>query len=205
MSSNQLVTHIKFLYHAYRHTSDLNSKGLYFSKTCLQICRPTPSYSATTRDEIIQYLKDAQQGKVPTKSTSFDAAANAEASKDVQHASTSDTNGRGVYTIRALKTSELEFGQNENTVPVGLTVGELKAKAEKEQWIGMRVDLWDEGGQENGLLVKVQYWWRRENVPEEERFKGEENGFGWRQCLHDIMYLGPKDGSEGGEGLEVLE
>ena len=67
----------------------------------------------------------------------------------------------------------------------------------------MRVDLWDEGGEEDGLLVKVQYWWRFEEIPEHER--GDEQAMGWRQCLHDIMYLGPKDGTEGEDGLEVLE
>lgn len=205
MSSDELITHITHLYHTYRHTSNIDQKGIFFSKTCLQVCRPTPSYAATTRNEIVQYLKDAEQGKVPVESSSGDASTKSEIVKNTEEPSATKTKGRGVYTIRALQPSEFNFGNNEHTAPLGLTVGELEDTARREGWVGMRVDLWQEGGQDNSLLVKVQYWWRREKVPEDERFEGESNGFGWRQCLHDIMYLGPKDGTEGEEGLEVRE
>ncbi|OAL54483.1 hypothetical protein IQ07DRAFT_583774 [Pyrenochaeta sp. DS3sAY3a] len=205
MSSDELITHIKHLYHTYRHTSDIDRKGLFFSKTCLQICRPTPSYAATTRNEIVQYLKDAQKGRVPVESSSSVTDENPETLKDTIEKEATKTKGKDAYTIRPLKPSEFEFGKPEHTAPVGLTVGELEELARREEWIGMRVDLWQERGQDNSLLVKVQYWWRREKVPEDEQFEGESDGFGWRQCLHDIMYLGPKDGTEGEEGLEVRE
>lgn len=205
MSSDELITHIKHLYHTYRHTSDIDRKGLFFSKTCLQICRPTPSYAATTRDEIVQYLKDAQKGRVPVESSSSVGDEKPETLKDTVEKEVTKTKGRDAYTIRALNPSEFEFGKPEHTAPVGLTVEELEELARREEWIGMRVDLWQERGQENSLLVKVQYWWRREKVPEDEQIEGESGGFGWRQCLHDIMYLGPKDGTEGEEGLEVRE
>lgn len=205
MSSDEIVSHIKNLYHEYRHTADIDRKGLFFSKKCLQICRPTPSYAATTRAEIVQYLKDAQKGVVPVDGSSSDAADALKTSEETTKEVTSKKKGRGLYTIRPLKLSEFEFGKNEHTKPVGSTVEELKEKAEKEQWVGMRVDLWDEGEADDSLFVKVQYWWRKENVPEDERLDGEGEGAGWRQCLHDIMYLGPKDGTEGEEGLEVRE
>jgi hypothetical protein len=69
----------------------------------------------------------------------------------------------------------------------------------------MRVDLWDEGGEDEGLLVKVQYWFRLEETLERQRVMGDDGWMGWKQCLHDITYLGPKDGTEGQEGLEILE
>jgi hypothetical protein len=33
---------------------------------------------------------------------------------------------------------------------------------------------------------------------------GNDQIMGWRQCLHDIMYLGPMDGTKGEAGLEVI-
>lgn len=54
----------------------------------------------------------------------------------------------------------------------------------------MRVDLWD--SDPKALLVKVQYWWRVEG--------GE-----WLQILHDILYIGPRDGTEGSSRDKILE
>jgi hypothetical protein len=113
---------------------------------------------------------------------------------------------RSVYTIRPLHTSEFEFGDNNAAAPIGFTVDELKQKAVQEGWVGMRVDLWNQGENEKGLLVKVQHWWRlEEEISGDGRAMDESESRGWRQCLHDIMYLGPKDGTEGDEGVEVLE
>lgn len=116
-------------------------------------------------------------------------------------------NIRGVYTIRPLASSEAsDFGTAEVTSEVGMQPDELREKAEEESWVGMRVDLWDEGAPvEGSLFVKVQYWWRWEDVTAEEKLEGDEGKEGWRQCLHDIVYIGKKDGSEGEEGLEVRE
>ena len=47
--------------------------------------------------------------------------------------------------------------------------------------------LWFDDGFEKDILVKVRYWWRKEG--------GE-----WLQILHDIMYMGPRDGTEGSDG-----
>lgn len=206
-ASSDLIAHIKHCYHAYRHTIDLDRKGLFFSPTCLQICRPTPSYAATTRKEIVQYLIDAQQGNVPVE-TSASPPTEASGNSEVTNTRTefrSKAKGRDVYTIRPLKLSEYDFGVDDITAPIGLTVEELERIAKQEKWIGMRVDLWNEGGDEGGLLVKVQYWWRQEKVPDSEQIIDGAPELGWRQCLHDIMYLGPKDGTEGGDGQEILE
>ncbi|KAI8942718.1 hypothetical protein NX059_000766 [Plenodomus lindquistii] len=191
--SPELVAHIKHLYHQYRHTTDLERKGLFFSPDCLQICRPIPAYAATSRDHIVQYLRDAEQGKIP-----IDAAVNTE---HVQLARDAGRN-RDLYTIRPLEHTELEFEPDEVTQAIGMTSENLRRKAEVEKWVGMRVDLWSDGV-EGGLLAKVQYCWRLEDIPDSERTTGKARE--WRQCLHDIMYLGPRDGTEGGLDLEVLE
>ncbi|KAF3034049.1 hypothetical protein E8E12_002033 [Didymella heteroderae] len=192
-----LEQHLKILYHTYRHTPDIDAKSLFFSPTCLQICRPTPSYSATSRSQIVRHLKDAQAGKVPlTQSTASDSPASL--SKDEIVAA--DT---GRYTIRPLRSSEHSFGDGVATAAVGLTPADLQAIAEAQGWIGMRVDLWDERSGDT-LLVKVQYWWRLEAAGHETDLGEEGDGKVWRQCLHDIMYLGPRDSTEGEMGLEIM-
>ncbi|KAF1928624.1 uncharacterized protein M421DRAFT_92340 [Didymella exigua CBS 183.55] len=192
-----LEQHIKALYHAYRHTPSIAIKALFFSSTCLQSCRPTPSYSATSRLQIAQYLQDAQQAEVPPEHS-----AGSEGHVDCSRAG-HVTEGMGRYTIRPLRASEHKFGDTAATAALGVTPVELSARAEAEGWTGMRVDLWDEGP-EAGLLVKVQYWWRLESLGDESDLGVERGGEVWRQCLHDIMYLGPRDGTEGAEGLEIL-
>lgn len=200
------IAHLKQAYHKYRHTKDIDRKGAFFSPHCMQVCRPIPPYAATTREEIVQYLHDAQQGNIPAKEqppSSIDALddSNAQGHRPESPKSTKD---RNLYTIRPLSPSEFEFGTDEITAPIGSTVEQLKKKAVDEKWVGMRVDLWDEGT-EGGLLVKVQYWWRFEEILDGERVMDEKQAMGWRQCLHDIMYLGPKDGTQGAETLEVRE
>ena len=198
-ASTDQTTLIKTLYHTYRHTTDLNLKGQFFSPTCIQICRPTPSYAATTREQIVQYLRDAQEGKIPVSDEFSTSTHNPVVSEEP----TPQEKASGVYTIRPLLASEFEFSTADVTAPVGFSPEELRRKAEEEEWVGMRVDLWERGGR--GLLVKVQYWWRLEEVLEGERAVGEGRGREWKQCLHDIMYLGPSDGTEGKDGLEILE
>lgn len=104
---------------------------------------------------------------------------------------------KSFYTIRPLADGEMEFGSDESAVPAGFdSASAIKLRAEREEWVGMRVDLWDDegtarGGERLGILVKVQYWWK------------EERGV-WSQIFHDIMYLGSRDGTEGSQG-EILE
>ena len=155
---------LKKLYAAYRHTSDIDEKGQFFSPSCIQICRTQPAYAATNRETIVRYL----------------------------HESASDApKPKGCYTIRPLRADEFEFSTDETVKAAGFeTARQLKEKAESEGWVGMRVDLWS-GDIPEGMLVKVQYWWKKEAGT-------------WMQILHDIMYLGPRDGTEGTEG-EILE
>ncbi|OLN85843.1 hypothetical protein CCHL11_09919 [Colletotrichum chlorophyti] len=167
---NDLVNHLKSLYASYRHTSDIDAKGVFLSPQCYQICRTRPSFAADNRETIIRYLHDYAR----KPDSSGPSGAN-EASK------------KGYYTIRPLEENEFEFGTDEQVRPAGFaSAGQIKEKATREGWFGMKVDLWDEtteGKNQNDLLVKVQYWWTKE--------KGE-----WVQIFHDIMYMGPRDGTE---------
>jgi hypothetical protein len=203
--SSTTETLIRQLYHSYRHTPDIDRKGRFFSPTCMQICRPIPTFAATTREQIVQYLKDAEKGKIPTEDTyEGQSISSTEEAHDDTSSANSNSKPRSLYTIRPLLPSEFEFSSPDITSPIYLTPSQLHNQAVAEAWIGMRVDLWDEGSLNKGLLVKVQYWWRREEVVASGEMEGDEKGRGWRQCLHDIIYLGPKDGTEGREG-EVLE
>ncbi|KAK3984546.1 hypothetical protein QBC44DRAFT_336860 [Cladorrhinum sp. PSN332] len=170
-SKKEITDHLKTLYSSYRDTTDIDAKGLFFSTECMQICRPNPSYAATNRETIVRYVREASEGGVGGESLGA-------------------KEGR---TARPLRDDEFGFGTDEAvTAPVGLTITELKEKARKEGWVGLRVDLWfydEEQPEKDGLLVKVQYWWRKE---------GDE----WFQILHDIMYMGPLDGTQGTEGDE---
>lgn len=197
MSSQDILDHLKNCYHAYRHTTDIDKKGLFFSPTCLQICRPSPSYAAKSRTEIIRFLKDAEVGTIPVKGTTKVESHVASSMDDTSE------HGSGYYTIRPLNPAEFEFGNEAATTPIDTTPAEMMAKAEAEGWIGMRVDLWDKTAQ-GEILVKIQYWWRWEAIAKNEELHGDRGGYGWRQRLHDIMYLGPRDGTEGSEGLEIL-
>ncbi|KAL6710052.1 hypothetical protein ACN47E_009843 [Coniothyrium glycines] len=198
-ATQNTIEHIKKRYHEYRHTENIDEKGSFFSQTCMLICRPTPSYAASSRDEIVGYLKDAQQGKVLTEDRLKSSAGPATISKEIK-----SKRRRGVYTIRPLQDSEFDFGDETTTAPVGMTPVEMRTKATDEGWIGMRVDLWDQGG-EAGLLVKVHYWWRCEERPKTQHEPFQSRGGDWMQCLHDIVYIGPKDGTEGSQCHETLE
>ncbi|KAH7395281.1 hypothetical protein DE146DRAFT_598572, partial [Phaeosphaeria sp. MPI-PUGE-AT-0046c] len=170
---------IKKQYHTYRHTTDVHAQGLFFSPTCMQTCRPNPSYCATSREQIVQYLADARAGNIHSSPDSSTPKPK--------------PNSQSRYTIRPLNLpAELEFGSPEVTKPIGYAPEELVELAKKEGWVGMRVDLWDEGGE--GLCVKVNYWWREEDVRRGEEMVEDVGGKGWRQCFHDIVYLGGREG-----------
>lgn len=184
MESQKLVhDELKKLYAAYRGTADIRAKGQFFSPNCVQLCRPRPSYAATNSETIIRYLLEFEDGG-KIQGSSIEAPGPAQPAME------------GYYTIRPVKDNEVEFGTDEQVGPAGFaSPTEIERRARQESWVGMRVDLWDDDGTsqngvKNGLLVKVKYWWRME-------------GGVWKQILHDIMYMGPRDGTEGAEG-EIL-
>lgn len=194
-----ITAHLKQLYAEYRHTADVEAKAQYFSPDCRQICRPTPAFSATNRDTIMKYLRETS-GKGTEKIQQYTEDPGKTAairSPDNEIVASVSTPKKSFYTIRPLTGGEMEFGSDENAVAAGFTsASAIKHQAEREGWVGMRVDLWDDegtdrGGERLGILVKVQYWWK------------EEKGL-WSQILHDIMYLGSRDGTEGSQG-EILE
>jgi hypothetical protein len=170
----------------------------------MQICRPIPTFAATTRKQIVQYLKDAEMGKIPVEEPSTTQPNDTSEGRNNHSSAQPKFKPRNFYTIRPLIASEFEFSTPDITSAIKLTPAELHQQAVAEKWIGMRVDLWDEGKANEGLLVKVQYWWRQEEVVVGEEMEGDGQGKGWRQCLHDIVYLGPRDGTEGTEG-DILE
>ncbi|OAL03814.1 hypothetical protein IQ06DRAFT_111490 [Phaeosphaeriaceae sp. SRC1lsM3a] len=189
--TSSIVSLIKKQYHIYRHTTDVDAQGLFFSPTCMQTCRPNPPYCATSREQIVKYLADARAGNIHSSSS--------DSSKP-----TPKPSKQSRYTIRPLKVpAELEFGSHEVTTPIGYEPEELVKKANEEKWVGMCVDLWDEGAVE-GLFIKVNYWWREEDIRAGEETVEDVGGKGWRQCFHDIIYLGGREGwkPEGGEALE---
>lgn len=195
-----IIAHLKQLYAEYLHTKDIDSKARFFSSHCRQICRTTPSFAARERSTIMRYLyetagKDTKtiQNLMQQPCSSKDGTANL-AKDAVEHPSSQK---RSYYTIRPLGGREMEFSSDDVVAPAGFSsAAEIRSQAEAENWIGMRVDLWDDEGmnrqgREQGILVKVQYWWRKE-------------GAEWVHILHDIMYIGSRDGTEGSQG-EILE
>lgn len=201
--TNAIIAHLKQLYYEYLQTKDIGAKSHFFSPECRQICRPTPQFAARDRSTIVRYLHETS-GKDPEtiQNIAEDPSEGCDADSSVPQTSSdaSDHRTRRSYcTIRPLRGDELDFGTDEVVRPAGFaSTAEVKQKAERESWVGMRVDLWDDegddgAGDKKGILVKVQYWWRKE---------GDE----WRQILHDtsIMYLGQRDGTEDNEG-EIRE
>lgn len=165
--SSTIETLIKKQYHTYRHTRDIQAQGLFFSPTCMQTCRPNPSYCATSREQIVKYLADAKKGNIHSSSSSDSSTPKPKPSS------------RSRYTIRPLTLpTELEFGNPEVAKPIGFTPEDLVEKARNEGWVGMRVDLWDEGDEE-GLYVKVNYWWQKEGTQMGEETVGDVSGKGW--------------------------
>lgn len=231
-NEGDVTTILKQLYSEYKQTRDIDARSRFFSPQCRQICRPNPSFAARDRDTIMRYLHEtsgkdagtiqalaAQEEQDASRSdqarlTTAAAAATAEtpAPDLLSPRATCDDSAReeerksssssSYYTIRPLRDDEAEFGADDVVRPAGFaSAAEAERLAQVQGWVGMRVDLWDDdggpGGEEEeeagGIMVKVQYWWRRE---------GDDGQ--WLQILHDIMYLGPRDGTEGSEG-EIIE
>ncbi|KAF5005566.1 hypothetical protein FDECE_7973 [Fusarium decemcellulare] len=162
-----VLSELKRLYSSYYHAQTSADKEPLLSPSCRQICRTSPEFAAENRDKIMEYIRDMaakqQEPSAPRKS---------------------------YYTIRALGASEFDFGADEIVQPAGFaSTAEVEQRARKEGWVGTRVDICDQttGEGSYGFLVKMRYWWKRENGS-------------WVQILHDIMYMGPFDGSEGTDG-----
>ncbi|RGP67665.1 hypothetical protein FSPOR_5853 [Fusarium sporotrichioides] len=178
---------LRDLYHEYRQTKDIASKAIFFSPQCHQICRTNPSYAAKNSETIIKYLFEAG----PVIEDIYQKAG------WVQE----QNNGppRSFYSTRPLNSTEMrDFGTVKELAPAGFgSVEEVRKKAKDEKWEGLRVNMWTEDGTDRGILVKVHYWWRMEPL-------GSNNGT-WKQIFHDILYLGPKDGTEKDAGGEIIE
>ncbi|KAL4731482.1 hypothetical protein ACLX1H_000450 [Fusarium chlamydosporum] len=188
--NTSLHQHLCDLYRAYRQTSDITDKAIFFSPECHQICRTNPSYAAKDRETIIKYLLEAG----PVIEEIYRKAGWLDNETQVNPGPP-----KSFYSMRQLSGSETDdFGTAKELNPAGFSsVDEVRAKSKEEKWAGLRVNMWTDDGTERGLLVKVHYWWRMEPL-------GSENGT-WKQIFHDILYLGPKDGSEKDGGGEVVE
>jgi hypothetical protein len=200
-------SHLKQIYHEYRHLKYIPAKGAFFSPKCMQVCRPIPDYAATKRETILLYLVQAagfkdladyelaqsSAGAAQPSATDKPAKEDAEESAEVQVEGLKHE----VYSIRPLKPNEATEILTEDVVsPLGMTPLELEELKKRERWVGMRVELWDASeGEKPGRLIRVNYWWREEEVDGERR---------WLQCFHDIISIGDRDGTEGLEG-DVLE
>ncbi|KAH6886277.1 hypothetical protein B0T10DRAFT_490931 [Thelonectria olida] len=181
---SDLFSHLREIHHQYRQTPDPEGKKFFYSTECRQICRQDPSYAARERDTIARYLKES--GALVNR-VLRDAGLIDDASGTLQVKAS-------CYTVRPLTESESdEFGTTEVVAPAGFSsVEDIQAKARSDKWKGLRVNMWTDDGFGKGLLVKVKYWWRLEEA--------EVGGEVWRQILHDILYLGPRDGTEESEG-----
>ncbi|CAJ0542406.1 Ff.00g000610.m01.CDS01 [Fusarium sp. VM40] len=171
------------LYRQYRGTKSIDAKADFFSPECHQICRTEPSYAAQDRGTIIRYLLES--GEVLARIYK-------EASWNIEDLTSPP---KSFYTMRPLTETETsDFGAIEALEPAGFSsVEQVQNQAQAENWAGLRVNMWTEDDQARGILVKVQYWWRKETSEE------------WKQILHDIMYLGPVDGTERDAGGELVE
>ncbi|KAB5576582.1 hypothetical protein GE09DRAFT_1096372 [Coniochaeta sp. 2T2.1] len=163
----EVFNQIKSRFVTYYNTVDPDAKGAYYAPECKQICRPVPSYAAKDGATIVTLLKEGVKNGASMNNKSDDAKPGA--------------------TIRSLRDDEFVFESDEVVAHIDSTSAELKKQAEKEGWVGTRVDMWFPMP-DGEMLVKVQYWWRRD---------GDE----WVQVLHDIMYMG--DGTEGTEGERI--
>lgn len=148
-------------------------------------------YRATTDMDVLGFFFSPQCVQICRSNPDYWATNRADIVKYL-HESHDMVPSKGHYTIRPLTEDEFVFECDDVVAPTGLTSAILKQRALDEKWVGMRVDLWWEAADgKNELLCKVQYWWRKEQDE-------------WLQILHDIMYLGPLDGTQGQEG-EVLD
>ena len=172
-SPDSTSTHLTALYRSYFNAPLPSDKATFYSTSCMQICRPDPSFAAKNADGIVAYL-EAERTRSKPKDDPFKGR---QAEPELQvHCN------RCSYTIRPLTSDEMEFGSDEVCLPAGFTAEQMRVKAQREAWRGMRVDL--VLGDGTGRVVEVRYWWRLE-----ARDEGKDE---WKQCLHDILYIGPQ-------------
>jgi hypothetical protein len=174
------------LYREYRETKSIDAKAFFFSQECRQICRTDPDYAAKDRDTILRFLRES--GEVLQRIYR-------EAGWDISEMDPASV--RSFYTMRPLNESEKDdFATVRELASAGFTsLEDVRDKAEVEKWEGLRVNMWTEDSKGRGILVKVQYWWRKE----------EKDDGAWKQILHDIMFLGPVDGTENDGGGILVE
>lgn len=136
--SSPLTDHLISEYAAYRLANagtDESKIAPFFSPTIHQTCRPLPSFSATTREEILAYLAHHKEN--------LQASSSADAPKV-----------EGKWELRELTDEE------KKDIPE-----EFKEISKKESWEGRRVDLWDEVEGQSEVdkkKVVVNYYWRME-------------------------------------------
>ena len=203
---DRVETALIALYDAYFETPSPQDKGTFYSRHCRQICRPHPSFAARDPATIVGYLEASRRAHAsPSKPPSGAAEGEGKDDEDDPHPD------KGSYTIRPLRPEEVgEFGSDEVCLPAGLGAEEMAEVARREGWRGMRVDL--SLGDGTGRVVEVKYWWKWEGGVGDEGGKGERGEEGkegrggggggeWKQCLHDILYIGPpRNGGDGGVG-----
>ncbi|CAK7212544.1 hypothetical protein SCUCBS95973_001499 [Sporothrix curviconia] len=136
------------LYRDYFHAADVDAKTLFFAFDCKQVCRPRPAYAACDKAAIVRLLREAPSLSALTGETTSTAASK---------------NKNSFATIRPLAPEECTFACGDACVQAaGFTSAKaLHDYAVKNNWAGLRVDLWDVDTQDStkGSLVKVQYWW----------------------------------------------
>ncbi|KAH6961975.1 hypothetical protein BKA56DRAFT_598160 [Ilyonectria sp. MPI-CAGE-AT-0026] len=188
--SSDPFDHLCDLYAQYRQTKEPEGKGAFYSEKCLQICRQDPTYAARDGATIVRYLGE---GGVLV------ARILREAGQLKEGESVGSNTKANYYTIRRLTTAEAtDFGTNEHVIPAGFSsVTEVQSRAKSENWVGMKVDMWMDDGDGKGFMVKAKYWWRLEKAD-------NETGV-WKQIMHDIVYLGVRDGTEGADGGVLIK
>lgn len=181
---NPITPHLREKYTKYRSSqstlfSHPQNTARFFSPTCHQVCRQIPSFSAVERETIIRYLQESREK--PEDSGAEEVGKSGDGSKD----------GEGGGNENSWRLRELSAGE-EKDLPE-----EFQERRKEENWEGRRVVMWDAVGEEidgKRRVIVVNYWWKKEKVPED----GDEDEV-WKQCLHDIIWIG-KEG-EWPEGL----
>ncbi|KAF4980218.1 hypothetical protein FZEAL_3729 [Fusarium zealandicum] len=182
-----LFKHLCEIYQEYRQTQALDAKAAFYSSQCRQICRQDPTYAARDPATIVRYLRES--GKVINRIFR-------EAGWIDDESGTGPATQSSYYSVRLFTESEAnEFGTADVVIPAGFTsVQELKTRAKEDDWQGLMINMWTDDGHGRGLLVKVKYWWHLD-----QRIGDDDDGV-WKQVLHDILYLGPRDGTDEREG-----
>ncbi|RXG42988.1 hypothetical protein VDGE_30622 [Verticillium dahliae] len=90
-------------YADYRHAPDIEARAAFISPHCRQICRPHPSYGASDRQAILEYLYEASGERPYDKTTT-------PIQQILQSQAGVPPGAKAYYTIRPLTQGELNFG-----------------------------------------------------------------------------------------------